>query len=220
MDHDVYEHYTALELIHWAWEKYGSGLTFASSFGKEDLVILDLLMRHHPQVDIFFLDTDLHFQETYGTISRLETHYGRTFTRVKPFLSLKEQTLRHGEALWSRDPDFCCNLRKVEPLKKYLSSFSAWITGIRREQSPTRAHMKKVEWDRKFQLVKMNPLVDWTEKEVWSYIMERNLPYNPLHDRNYPSIGCAVCTRPVKQGEGMRSGRWSGFNKVECGLHQ
>lgn len=215
-----YESFTVDDLLDWAWKKYGDRMTFASSFGAEDLVILDRIMKRIPTMDVFFLDTGLHFEETYRTIERLEEYYGRSFTRLLPKLTLLEQKERFGDELWKRDPDLCCHMRKVDPLKEYLSSFSAWITGIRREQSPTRANAKKVEWDRKFQLVKINPLADWAMKEVWNYVMKNNLPYNPLYDRNYPSIGCAVCTLPVKPGEGQRSGRWKGFTKIECGLHQ
>jgi phosphoadenosine phosphosulfate reductase len=124
-----------------------------------------------------------------------------------------------GEALWKTQPDVCCNLRKVEPLSRKLAELQAWLTGIRRDQAPTRANTQKVEWDARFNLVKLNPITDWTQDEVWSYIRDRDLDYNPLHDRNYPSIGCTHCTRPVADGEDPRAGRWAGTGKVECGLH-
>ncbi|MFN3682061.1 MAG: phosphoadenylyl-sulfate reductase, partial [Nitrospira sp.] len=119
-----------------------------------------------------------------------------------------------------RDPDLCCRLRKVEPLIDVLKSFDAWITGIRRDQAPSRAQAGLIEWDAKFGLVKVNPLARWTWSDVWTYITLYEVPYNSLHDRNYPSIGCVHCTKPVKPGEDLRSGRWQGLAKTECGLHQ
>lgn len=215
-----FEHYTAYEVLEYAVSKYGDRITFASSFGAEDVVIIDLLSKVAPSIDIFFLDTDLHFPETYETIERLQERYGRSFTCVRPELSLAQQREIYGDRLWEQDPDLCCRLRKVEPLKTYLQKFDAWITGIRREQSPTRAHAQKIEYDTRFSLMKFNPLVDWSYKQVWSYIMEHQVPYNPLHDLSYPSIGCAVCTQPVAEGEDIRNGRWRGFAKTECGLHK
>jgi len=131
----------------------------------------------------------------------------------------KEQAELYGDELWARQPDLCCATRKVEPLQRALGEVDAWVTGVRRDQAPTRANAKKVEWDEKFGLVKANPLADWTLKEVWAYIHEHDVPYNPLHDRNFPSIGCTHCTRPVMPGEDPRAGRWAGQDKVECGLH-
>lgn len=211
---------SAIELLEYAIAGYGDQLTFASSFGAEDVVIIDMLSKIKPDIDIFFLDTGLHFQETYDTIERLEERYNRNFTSVKTNVSLQEQEQRYGKELWKREPDQCCNLRKVEPLQNYLAQYQAWITGIRRVQSPTRAYAKKLEWDARFNLTKINPIVDWSDEEVWSYILEHQVPYNPLHDQNYPSIGCAVCTNPVLAGADLRSGRWGGFAKTECGLHR
>jgi phosphoadenosine phosphosulfate reductase len=130
-----------------------------------------------------------------------------------------EQAKRHGDALWARDPDACCAIRKVEPNERALAGKRAWISGIRRDQSKTRSDVQIVEWDERFGLVKVNPLAAWTEADVWKYILEHNVPYNELHDRNYPSIGCTHCTRAVNPGDDPRSGRWQGFDKIECGLH-
>lgn len=215
-----FEGYTAMEILQYAVAQYDDSITLASSFGAEDVVLIDMLSQIKPDIDIFFLDTALHFQETYETIHRLEEKYQRTFTRVKSKWTLAEQEQQYGAELWRSDPDLCCHLRKVQPLQSYLHGFDAWITGIRREQSPTRGKAQKVEHDARFCLMKFNPIVDWTEKMVWSYILERQVPYNPLHDQNYPSIGCAVCTSPVVAGTDKRSGRWGGFAKTECGLHQ
>lgn len=210
---------SAQELIQWGTEHYKDQLILACSFGPEDIVLLDMLARACAHPKVFYLDTELHFIETYQTRDRLAEKYNIAFIQVLPELSLEEQANEHGDQLWKRNPDVCCNLRKVEPLKKILQEHQAWITGIRREQSITRANAELIEWDSKFDLVKLNPLVFWTEKQVWSYIQEHDLPYNPLHDQNYPSIGCSVCTQPVLPGEDARSGRWNGTQKTECGLH-
>jgi len=195
-------------------------ITFACSFGAEDMVILDMLMSIDTQADVFYLDTNVLFPETYELIERAIAKYGiPNLHQVFPKLTLEEQAAQYGDALWSRDPNLCCKIRKVEPLADFLAGYDGWITGIRREQAPTRRNAKVFEWDAKFNIVKVNPLVRWTEKDVWNYIVERGVPYNPLHDRNYPSIGCLHCTRPVKPGEDPRSGRWAGFDKTECGLH-
>src|SRR5690606_7399221 len=132
----------------------------------------------------------------------------------------EEQAVQWGDALWQRDPDRCCALRKVEPLTRILSRYAAWITGIRRDQSPSRAHAGIVEWDSKFGLVKFNPLAKWSWDHVWEYIRKNDIPYNELHDRHYPSIGCTHCTVPVMPGEDLRSGRWKSSEKTECGLHR
>lgn len=210
------------QILEWAIRKFGEKLTLACSFGAEDVVLVDALQRipGGKKVDIFYLDTDLHFPETYETRDRLEERYGIRFKRVTPDLTLDEQQASYGPALWRKDPNRCCYLRKVQPLEKTLSEYDAWMTGIRREQSPTRRSAQIVEVDQRFRLTKVNPLVHWTSDDVWAYIRERDVPYNPLHDERYPSIGCAPCTRPVHEGEDPRSGRWSGFQKTECGLHQ
>jgi phosphoadenosine phosphosulfate reductase len=139
---------------------------------------------------------------------------------VKSLLTPEHQAAQHGEALWTRHPDQCCELRKVEPLTRVLKGFDAWITGIRRDQSPTRANAQLIEWDQKFQLVKVNPLAKWTWEDVWTYIRTHEVPYNELHDHHYPSIGCTHCTSPVMPGEDSRAGRWKNFTKTECGLHK
>ncbi|MGG1519934.1 phosphoadenylyl-sulfate reductase [Paenibacillus oryzisoli] len=195
-------------------------LTLACSFGAEDVVLVDMLQKINPNVDIFYLDTNVHFQETYETRDRLEQHYGKKFVQVLPKLTLEEQATQYGDELWKSDANQCCNIRKVDPLTDILRNYDAWITGIRRDQAPTRANAKKVEYDVKFGLIKFNPLADWTSEDVWNYIREHNVIYNPLHDRNYPSIGCSHCTRQVMPGEDARAGRWSNSEKTECGLHK
>jgi phosphoadenosine phosphosulfate reductase len=179
-----------------------------------------MLQKISPSTDIFYLDTDFHFQETYDTCDQMKEKYKMDFVRVSPLITPEEQVAEHGEELWKSDPNTCCGIRKVEPLTRILSQYDAWITGIRREQAPTRANAKKVEYDEKFGLVKFNPLASWTSEDVWNYIRAHDVLYNPLHDRNYPSIGCEQCTREVLPGEDPRAGRWSGKEKTECGLHQ
>lgn len=206
-------------LLKWAAETFPS-ITLACSFGAEDVVLVDMLQKVSPKTDIFYLDTDFHFKETYETRDTLSKRYNLTFVQVKPKLTPEEQAEQHGDELWKSDPNKCCNIRKVDPLVDILGQYDAWITGIRRDQAPTRANTKKVEYDVKFGLVKFNPLANWTAEDVWSYIREHNVPYNPLHDRNYPSIGCEYCTRPVAPGEDPRAGRWANTDKTECGLHK
>jgi phosphoadenosine phosphosulfate reductase len=216
---EEFEHASPETVLEWAVNAFPN-IAFACSFGAEDVVLVDMLQKIRPDTDIFYLDTDFHFRETYETRDRIAERYGIRFIQVKPELTPEEQAERHGDELWKRDPNACCNLRKVEPLSRFLAHYDAWITGIRREQAPTRAHAKKVEYDNKFGLVKFNPLADWTWDDVWRYIRQNDVIYNPLHDQNYPSIGCSHCTRPVKPGEDLRAGRWSGTGKIECGLHQ
>lgn len=207
------------DVIRYAVETFPN-ITFACSFGAEDVVLVDMLQKVSPATDVFYLDTAFHFQETYETRDRMINKYQMEFVRVAPQLTPEEQAAAHGEALWQIDPNGCCNIRKVEPLTRILANYEAWITGIRRDQAPTRAHAKKIEYDVKFGLVKFNPLADWTSEDVWNYIRANDIIYNPLHDQNYPSIGCEHCTRPVAPGEDPRAGRWSGNDKTECGLHK
>lgn len=216
---EEFESSTPQEIIAWAVETFPN-ITFACSFGAEDVVLVDMLQQISPSTDIFYLDTDFHFQETYETRDAIAAKYGLEFVRVSPKLTPEEQAAQYGEELWKSDPNACCNVRKVEPLTRILGRYEAWITGIRRDQAPTRANAKKIEYDAKFGLVKFNPIANWTSEDVWNYIHEHGIIYNPLHDRNYPSIGCEHCTRPVMAGEDPRAGRWSGTDKTECGLHK
>lgn len=210
---------TPQEIIAWAVETFPN-ITFACSFGAEDIVLVDILQKVSPATDIFYLDTDFHFKETYETRDKLMNRYDLQFVRVSPLISPADQERQHGAELWKKDPNTCCNIRKVEPLTRVLSKYEAWITGIRRDQAPTRANAKKIEYDLKFGLVKFNPIADWTSEDVWNYIHSNGLVYNPLHDQNYPSIGCEHCTRPVMPGEDPRAGRWAESEKTECGLHK
>ncbi len=206
-------------LLRWAAETFQDEVAMASGFGPEGVSLIDIAVRVQPRIRIFTLDTDFLFPETYKLIEKIEQRYGIAIEKVKSRLSPQEQERRHGAALWARDPDACCDLRKVEPLRRKLAGLRAWITSIRRDQTAARATATKLGWDSKFHLVKINPLADWTTKQVWNYIHQQKLDYNPLHDHGYPSIGCTHCTRAVLPGEDARAGRWSGFSKTECGLH-
>lgn len=210
----------ALDIVRIGLDSFPGDVAIASSFGAEDVVLIDLAAKAGLSFRVFTLDTDFLFPETYALIEELEARYGFAVERCRAALTPAEQALVHGEALWAREPDRCCAIRKVEPLKEKLRTLGAWITGIRRDQAPARANAKKIEWDEKFELWKFNPLADWTSDRVWSYVRANSIPYNVLHDRNYPSIGCTYCTRPVNPGEDPRAGRWSGFSKTECGLHK
>jgi phosphoadenosine phosphosulfate reductase len=213
------ESWSTPQVLHWGLNEFHPRIALATGFGAEGMVLIDMAARIRVDFRVFTLDTDFLFPETYALAERIEKHYGIKIERCRPQLTPEQQARKYGEALWSFDPDRCCALRKVEPLREKLSELSAWVTGIRRDQASTRAQARKVEWDEKFGLLKLNPLADWTSERVWDYIRRHQVPYNPLHDRNYPSIGCTHCTRPVMPGEDSRAGRWPGFQKTECGLH-
>lgn len=210
---------TSLEILRWASERLAPKLTFATGFGAEGCVIIDLVAKAGLPIDLFTLDTGVLFPETYALWRRLEDTYGVTIRAVRPAQSIDEQAAAHGPTLWTRDPDRCCDLRKVQPLRHALVGFDAWITAIRREQTPERATAKVVERDAKFGLLKINPLVTWTHDDVWAHIYANDVPYNELHDQGFPSIGCQPCTSAVAAGEDARAGRWRGAGKKECGLH-
>jgi phosphoadenosine phosphosulfate reductase len=216
---EIAESWSAREVLTWAFRTFGPNVEMASGFGAEGMALIDIAASLNPSLRVFTIDTGFLFPETYQLMDEVEKRYGIQVQRVQPRLTPAEQAVSHGEALWSTNPDQCCGLRKVEPLKEKLSRLRAWITAIRHDQTTVRADAKKIEWDSKFQLVKINPIVDWTNDDVWDYIRENNVPYNPLHDANFTSIGCTHCTRAVRPGEDSRAGRWSGFEKTECGLH-
>lgn len=215
-----FEYALPQSIIEWAIKTFDTDIAFACSFGIEDMCILNMLFLIDPNARVFYLDTSLFFKETYELIQKTEEKYKVKFECVKTDYSLKDQARIYGDELWKRNPDLCCNIRKVEPLKKKLSGLKAWMTGIRREQTLARSKAKVIEWDEKFDLVKINPIVRWSYTDVLNYVIEHDIHYNPLHDKGYPSIGCEPCTCPVQPGEDPRSGRWKGFVKKECGLHK
>src|SRR5215470_13417987 len=208
------EQLPAQEVLAYVVERFHPDLTLACSFQREESVLLDMLFELEPEARVFALDTHVLFPETYALWREVERRY-KTRIEVYEGPSLGRQAALHGEALWERNPNLCCAIRKVEPLARALEGLDCWITGIRRSQSATRAAAPKLGWDERHELWKANPLADWSDEDVATYVAERDLPVNELHARGYDSIGCTHCTRP---GAG-REGRWSGMEKTECGLH-
>lgn len=207
------------QILAWAFENFGNDVAISSAFGMEGMALIDMASRIRKDFRLFTIDTEFFFPETYSLMETIERRYGVSIERVYSRCSPDVQARVYGDELWRRDPDECCNLRKVEPLRRKLSELKAWITGIRRDQTKSRATAGKIAWDEKFGLVKINPIADWTEKQVRNYVQSHTVPYNSLHDRGYPSIGCTHCTRAVLPGEDPRNGRWAGLPKTECGLH-
>jgi phosphoadenosine phosphosulfate reductase len=206
-------------VIRWALTTYGNEIALATGFGPSGIVLMHLVSELRPKTTVFYLQTGLLFPETLELRDRLAGRLGIQFTEVRPELSLEEQTKLYGAELWQKHPDQCCYLRKVEPLRRFLSEKKAWMTAIRRDQSPTRASAKQIDWDQANGLVKICPLAGWTRDQVWSYLRKHDLPYNSLHDQGYPSLGCLPCTRPASPGSDERAGRWAGTGKLECGIH-
>ncbi|HEU5140691.1 MAG TPA: phosphoadenylyl-sulfate reductase [Bacillales bacterium] len=210
----------SVEVLEQAYQTYGEDIVYACSFGVEGIILIDLIAKVNQRAEVVFLDTDFHFQETYELIEKVQQLYPALRIRMlKPELTPEEQAEKYGEALWQTDPDQCCGIRKIDPLKKALSGKKAWISGLRREQSLSRKNVDFFNDDRKFGLTKVCPLIYWTWDDVWNYINDNHLPYNPLHDRGYPSIGCEYCTLPAADPNDLRSGRWADIGKTECGLH-
>ncbi len=200
-------------------ERYFPKLTMATAFGPEGCVILHYLAEVEPRVHVFNLDTGYQFAETLELRERIKRRYGIEVEMKQPELSVAQYEAFHGGPLYKTQPDRCCFDRKVKVLQQAAVGFDAWMSGIRRDQSPDRAKAPIVGWDKKFGLVKVSPLANWTKQDVWKLITDLDIPYNPLHDQGYTSIGCWPCTRAVMFGEDERAGRWSGFAKTECGLH-
>lgn len=210
-----------LELIKWAYRAYPNEIVYACSFGAEGIVLTDLIHNIKREAKIIFLDTGLHFKETYAAIDKVKDKYPTLDIQLlKPQLSLEEQALQYGDQLWQGDPNLCCRLRKIIPLEEALKGVKAWISGLRREASPTRKHLQFINKDERFKVIKICPLIEWTWEDIWRYIKQHDLPYNTLHDQHYPSIGCEPCTLPSSDTQNLRAGRWAHTAKTECGLHQ
>jgi phosphoadenosine phosphosulfate reductase len=207
------------ELLEWAVAEFAPRIAMTSSFGAEGIVLIDKLARIAPNIPIIYLDTGFQFKETDELKERLRARYHLNLIEHRTALSTTEQAAIYGDRLYARDPDLCCRLRKVEPLRRALKGFDAWIAALRRDQSPTRVGIRLIEWNAQHELIKINPLAAWTRQKVWDYIVRHNLPYHPLYDEGYASIGCAPCTRRVEAGAHERSGRWDGETKLECGIH-
>jgi phosphoadenosine phosphosulfate reductase len=200
-------------------------LVYSNSLGAEAMVLTDIIWSYLPQIDVFSIDTGRLYEETYGLLEELQRRYRRTIRVVYPDAAALERLVaRQGVNGFYNSVEArleCCRIRKVEPFRRAIAGYPAWITGVRHEQSASRAQAQPVEWDAEHGLLKISPLLDWSEAEVWQYIRARRLPYNPLHDRQYPSIGCSPCTRAIQPGESRRAGRWwwERQESRECGLH-
>lgn len=205
------------EILTWAGRTFGTDLVVASSMGDE--VLVDLAAKAVPGVEVIFLDTGYHFAETLGTRDYYAEFTDIRLRTVLPLRTVAEQDAEHGPRLHERDPNLCCALRKVEPLERGLAPYTAWVTGMRREDAPTRTDITVVGWDAKRSKVKLNPLAAWTQDDLDAYVAEHHVVLNPLRQIGYTSIGCAPCTRATAPGEDPRAGRWSGTSKTECGLH-
>jgi phosphoadenosine phosphosulfate reductase len=206
-------------ILEWAVERFHSRLTMATAFGAEGCVLLHLIAEIEPSVRVFNLDTGYQFAETLALRDRIAERYGIAVELVRPETSVAEYEAQHGGPVYVSNPDQCCYDRKVVPLRRVLFGYDAWITAIRADQSADRAGARVVERDQKFGLVKINPLLNWTRRDVWAFIVTHKVPYNPLHDQGYSSIGCWPCTRSAGGGADERAGRWAGHAKTECGLH-
>jgi phosphoadenosine phosphosulfate reductase len=206
-----FEAMTAEDVLRWACERFGGRMCLTCSWQRQSSVLVHMVSELGLEVDVVELDTQVLFPETYETRDRLVERYE---LRLKSFRPVDAP-----DRLWETDADRCCRIRKVEPLERALRGYDAWITGIRREQALTRANAQKVEWSKRYGVWKIQPLVDWDAKRVQAYLVVNEIPYNPLHDAGYPSIGCIPCTRPVAAGEGERAGRWAESEKIECGIH-
>lgn len=225
--HDLADHFETVplpDILRWAWERFGTKAAIGTSFQGAGLVIIDHAVKAGLPFPVFTIDTHFLFAETLALKRKLEGRFGFEIESLYPDQTPGEQAAEHGEELWKRHPDLCCTLRKVIPLQKKLESLSVWITGLRRQQSDTRQKTKILElyhFDvlRDRYILKLNPMANWTRNAVWDYIRANGIPYNPLHDRGYRSIGCVQCTRAVGTGEPERAGRWTGFDKSECGIH-
>jgi phosphoadenosine phosphosulfate reductase len=209
------------EVLRWAVDRFHPRLLMATAFGAEGCCILHMLADIQPAVRVINLETGYQFPETLELRERIKARYGIEVEYIYPEQTVAEYEAEHGGPLYELRPDQCCHDRKVLPLRRAVRLIDplAWISAIRKDQTADRAKADLIQWDPKFNLVKVNPLLNWTKKEVWAFVVRHDVPYNPLHDRGYPSIGCWPCTRAVGPGEDDRAGRWAGKVKKECGLH-
>jgi len=207
------------EILRWAVDRFGHALTMGTAFGPEGMVIIHLLAEIDPETSVFNLETGYQFKETLELRDRVFERYGLSVELKRPELSVEQYEALHGGPVYRDRPDQCCFDRKIKVLHRAIEGKQAWISAIRRDQSPDRKNAPIVGWDNKFHLVKVNPLANWSKQQVWKLIVDHDIPYNPLHDQGYTSIGCWPCTRAVLIGEDERAGRWSGTAKTECGLH-
>lgn len=220
----AFETMSLTEILRWAWARFGRDAAIGTSFQGAGLVMIDHARKAGLDFPVFTLDTNLLFPETYALKTRLEAFWGIPIEAQQPEITLEQQAAENGPELWKTAPDACCTIRKVMPLQRKLADLSVWITGVRRQQSDSREKTRILElyqFDelRKLYIAKMNPMANWGRDAVWEYIKATGIPYNPLHDRGYRSIGCWPCTHLSGSGENERAGRWTGFDKTECGIH-
>jgi phosphoadenosine phosphosulfate reductase len=213
------ESWTPQQILAWSVNHYGSKIAMATAFGAEGCALIAMLAEIPNEAYLFNLETGYQFPETLELRDRLRDRYGANVHLVKSDESVEAMEKRFGGPIYGSDPDTCCNIRKIVPLREVIVGFDAWISAIRRDQSPSRAKAPIIGWDSKFNLVKVNPLANWTKKDVWNYVIKNDVPYNALYDQGYASIGCAPCTRAVGGESDERAGRWAGLAKTECGLH-
>jgi phosphoadenosine phosphosulfate reductase len=220
----VGEHAAPQTVVAWMLERFADrNLVITTSFGMEGCALIDMVAQHDRPVPVIYLDTMFLFPETYDLRDRMVERYPHLrFENRGTTVTPAEQARQHGPELWRRDPDLCCRIRKVEPMRRALEGVDVWVTGLMRSQSAARAGLRVAGWDWQYQVVKISPLAGWDRAKVWDYIRDHDVPYNELHERGYPTIGCTHCTLPVTTaaiGEYSRAGRWSGSEKLECGLH-
>lgn len=213
-----------VDIVAWAMQKFADRrLVMTTQFGMEGCAVIDMVAQTGKPLKIIYLDTMFFFAETYKLCDRLVERYPHlTFENRGPTITPEEQAAKYGPELWKTDPTRCCQIRKADPMAQVAPEIDVWLTGLRRGQSITRAHIKTVDWDWKFQVLKVNPLAYWSREQVWEYIQKNNVPYNELHEKGYPTLGCTQCTKPVEGAsvtDYSREGRWSGMEKTECGLH-
>ncbi len=213
------ESWTPQEILAWSIGSFGDKIAMATAFGAEGCALIAMLAEIPNSVYLFNLETGYQFPETLELRTQLMGKYGVFVHLVKSDQSVEAMESRFGGPIYGTDPDKCCNIRKIVPLRQTIEGYEAWISAIRRDQSSVRSTAPIVGWDKKFNLVKVNPLANWSKKDVWDYVVKNDVPYNPLYDLGYASIGCQPCTRAISDGEDERAGRWAGFAKKECGLH-
>lgn len=221
---DQFESQSTADILKWLWSELETRAAFGTSFQGAGLVAIDIAYKNDLKFPVFTLDTGYLFAETLELKKKIEDRYGFAIESLLPLQTIDEQFAQYGSNLYETKPDLCCTMRKVEPLKRKLSTLDGWITGLRRNQADTRTQtgiLEVYEFDPVLnkEILKINPMAKWTKEEVWEYIRQENIPYNPLHDKGYKSIGCQPCTRPVGEGDNERAGRWTGFDKTECGIH-
>lgn len=221
---EEFESLSTAEILRWCWERFGQKAAIGTSFQGAGLVTMHISRQHGLDFPVFTIDTGLLFDETMDLKAKLEAKLNLEIEMVRPELTVAQQEKEHGPELWNRSPDLCCTLRKVLPLQKKLNTVDVWITGLRRQQSDTRnttRHIELYKYDvlRDLYIIKLNPMASWSREEVWEYLRKHEIPYNALMNQGYRSIGCTPCTRPVGAGESERAGRWTGFDKSECGIH-